>query len=480
MKKTVMYIRQSLDTDKQKNSLEMQRSHCLEYAKQRDWIVDEVYNEGKCSARKTDMKERLQLTRLLNDCKKGTIGRILIFKRDRLARNVEQYLDILNQIRLCKVELHFAADNEPPLFGGVASDLIESLLAGIAEYEGNNIVRRLINSKKTAAGEGRWAAGSYPYAYIKKNEDQPGVLKIDSSKERIVKALYALAKIELCTKKVVDFKAFYETVQKKKLLKQLDEKQVWKILTQPLHKGVMSQTIDGEEYNRAAPDLLIVTVDSWEEVNDALSLMKPPSGVEKKSEEDEVIVPKLVGIAHCASCGEPFVATPKMYKCKTKGCKNSPHIERVDQDVLFTVRNRLLEKGMKEWETVRDQLQKLLVEPFEKKAHSLKHQIECLEQKIMENVKQHVKTSGVIDLNVSFVENYRENIIELDFVESRCFSIKSFVQLLTKEKELDRVKKEGLKPMEINSLLQLVKRVDYAKGIKEVSFICNERKGCLL
>ncbi|MFF2878161.1 recombinase family protein [Gottfriedia sp. NPDC057991] len=479
MKKTVVYIRQSLDTDKQKNSLEMQRSHCLEYAKQRDWIIDEVYNEGKCSARKTEMKERLHLNRLLNDCKNGTIGRILIFKRDRLARNVEQYLDILHQIRSCKVELHFAADNEPPLFDGVVSDLIESLLAGIAEYEGNNIVRRLINSKKTAASQGRWAAGSYPYAYIKKSEDQPGVLAIDSSKVKIVKALYAFAKTELC-KKETDFKTFFESVKKNKVLKELDEKQVWKILSQPLHKGIMSQTIDGQEFNEPASHLRIVNVDSWEEVNAVLALMKPPSGVEKMIEEDEVVVAKLAGVVHCATCREPFTVTPKMYKCKTKGCKNSPHIERVDQEVLVTVRNRLLENGMREWETVRDQLQKMIVSPFEKRANSLRLEIKNLEQNIVENVKYHVKTKGVIALNESFVETYREKMSELDFIESRCYSIKSFVQSLTKEKELERVKKEGLKPMEINYLLQIVKRVEYRKGIKAISYIHNERKGCLL
>ncbi|WP_338368168.1 recombinase family protein, partial [Enterococcus faecium] len=169
----------------------------LEYARTKDWLIHEIYNEGKCSARKTSIDERPELTRLLSDIEKNKIQRVLVFKRDRLARNVQQYIEIYRLLKKYQVELHLTADNEPPSFEGAASEFIEAILAGMSEYEGNNIVNRLKYSKISLIRQGYWQAGSFPYAYrsIKdKNHDlrkEPnGKLEINPERANVVRSLY--------------------------------------------------------------------------------------------------------------------------------------------------------------------------------------------------------------------------------------------------------------------------------------------------
>jgi site-specific DNA recombinase len=149
--KNVIYMRQSLGLDKQKHSLDMQRTTCLEFATEVSTVIDEIYNEGICSAAKTSIEERPVLNKLLKDAEKGMIDKLFIFKRDRLARNIQQYLSIIKQLQKSKVEVFFTADQEPGIFKGPTGEFIEAILAGLAEQEARNIKKRLILSRKQLA-----------------------------------------------------------------------------------------------------------------------------------------------------------------------------------------------------------------------------------------------------------------------------------------------------------------------------------------
>jgi len=351
MKKTIIYLRQSLDTDKQPNSISMQKDMALEYVKRKDWIIHEIYNEGKRSARKTSIEERTVLRRLLSDVKENKISRIIVFKRDRLARNVRQYIEIYRLLKKHNVELHFTADNELPPFDGVASEFIEAIMAGMSEYEGNNIVKRLIYSKIPLMNEGYWQVGGIPFAYesikqngaLDKGKSSGGKLVPIPEKVKLVKALYeSVCSIPHTIIETEDFNTVCKYIKQDKVFHQLSNEQIWKIIVQPLHKGVMIQSLDREEYradNEVTQALRVLENDDiWEKANEIFTKLKVPDYISKQLPQDEKIVidpsPLLEGVLFCGICKKPLLPKKKVYKCENKECGNSPKMKDVEEKVL--------------------------------------------------------------------------------------------------------------------------------------------------
>lgn len=145
MRKTVIYVRRSLNEMKQKTSIPYQINTCRDYAEKHDWIVHEVFNEGEKSARSSELEERNEIWRLMNEIKSGFIERVIVFKRNRISRRADQYMEFVELLRTYKVSMHFAGDNEPQMFDGVVGDFIELLFGAISEYEGNNITHDSFN-----------------------------------------------------------------------------------------------------------------------------------------------------------------------------------------------------------------------------------------------------------------------------------------------------------------------------------------------
>jgi site-specific DNA recombinase len=501
MKKSVIYVRQSLGTDKQPHSIIMQRDMALEYAEKRDWIIHDVYDEGNLSARKTNIEERPELRRLLNDVEAGKIQRILVFKRDRLARKVQQYIEIYRLIRKHDVELHFVADNEPPPFEGAASEFIEAILAGIAEHEANNIVQRLIYSKIPLIQKGLWQVGNPPYAYksikTKKKDgsdeekiikapikDGESNLKFVPEKVETVKALYY--EVYAISPYIVDkqdYNLFCKVLQENEKLASLSPKQIWEIITQTLHIGKMVQKLDGEMYeidNEVTQKNRILPKDKeflWHKANEIIKQMNVPDSYKRvrKEEDDDLPVPKLENVLFCGTCNQPMLAISKVYKCKTKTCKNSPKINTVDDEVLQRVWNDLLQRGDQHWGKVKAILKKKYSEPFKARIKHLNKELLTHEQEIKEHFrKQLVLSQSDNDMYLSHLVNrYKETAKEHEMYESLLFHVGHFINNLDKEKTIGQVTEMRFTEIQKINILSLVEKVYFVKK-KSTKLICYE------
>ncbi len=460
MRKTVIYIRKSLSSEKQKHSLDVQKSICLEYAKNKQWIIQEIYDEGVMSARKTKVEERPVLNRLLNDVKEGKIGRVIVFKRDRLARNVQQYIQVVRVLQKENVEVHFTADNEPPMFTGVASEFIEVILAGIAQHEADNIVRRLIQSKKQVMRDGKWAAGSPPFAYIK--GDEAGKLIIDKSKEPIVKKVYEEFLRVAPSKK--QFGEITKEIRKDPLLEKLTNEQIWKIISQPLHKGLMVQKLDNEPITRENTDLAILKkdeeVDGWEKANKFLATLVPPKSIKVEGSEDEPeieIIPLLPHLIHCDKCNQPLKVIKKVYKCPI--CSKQVKIAKLDEEVIQKVLNHLKRKGAEEWEKVKMYLKNRYTRPFQVMIDDYEYKINELEEEIKMNFKDYIEESTNESKVHSLIKDYQEQSKLLEKIKATHHHVNEYLDNLDKN-TVDSFTVEKLTLLQKQHLIKLVSRVN--------------------
>ena len=78
MEKTVIYVRRSLSEKKQKTSISYQIDTCKEYARKQGWIIHEIFNEGEVSARSSELEERKEIWRLMNEIRSGFIERVIV------------------------------------------------------------------------------------------------------------------------------------------------------------------------------------------------------------------------------------------------------------------------------------------------------------------------------------------------------------------------------------------------------------------
>lgn len=56
--------------------------------------IHEEYTDEYVSSRKVTLLDRPNMARLIQDIKERTIERILVYKRDRLARNLNEHLEL--------------------------------------------------------------------------------------------------------------------------------------------------------------------------------------------------------------------------------------------------------------------------------------------------------------------------------------------------------------------------------------------------
>lgn len=93
----------------------MQRTISEAVAAQRSLLIDEEYIDIAVSARINKISDRPNLARLLTDIKRGNVKTLIAYKRDRLARNVGQHLEIYEILKKYNVQVIFSASNELPL-----------------------------------------------------------------------------------------------------------------------------------------------------------------------------------------------------------------------------------------------------------------------------------------------------------------------------------------------------------------------------
>ena len=100
------YCRVSSDSEDQLHSFAAQIRYYSEYTRKHpEYLLVDIYADEGLTG--TDMKKRDELNRLIRDCKKGKIDRIICKSVSRFARNTEELLITLRMLKELGVSVYF-------------------------------------------------------------------------------------------------------------------------------------------------------------------------------------------------------------------------------------------------------------------------------------------------------------------------------------------------------------------------------------
>ena len=188
--RTAAYIRVSTDRDDQENSFEMQRSYFEKLlSSNKDYENAGIYSDCGISGGST--ARRPGICRLLLDCRKGRIDRIICKSISRFSRNTPEFIQMLSMLRENKVTVFFEKENIDTAH--MINEIVITALSAAAQNESVSISKNLHWSdvRRYRSGEApnkiiygyRWAAGctvmpsGYKYRNIEINPDEAEIVR---------------------------------------------------------------------------------------------------------------------------------------------------------------------------------------------------------------------------------------------------------------------------------------------------------------
>lgn len=156
------YARVSSSSADQRGSFAAQNDYYRNLIRAKEnWTLADIYADEGISG--TSAEKRPDFQRLLADCHRGLIDRIIVKSISRFARNTRECLETIRELRLLGVGVYFEEQNIDT--ATMSGEMLTALFAAIAEEESKSISRntRWGNRKRMAAGT--YLPSSMPYGY---------------------------------------------------------------------------------------------------------------------------------------------------------------------------------------------------------------------------------------------------------------------------------------------------------------------------
>jgi len=133
----------------------------------------------------TRMDKREDFNRMMADCRKGKIDRILVKSVSRFARNTHDCLVALRELMRLGVTVKFEEDNIDT--GMLTNEMLVSISGALAQQESISISQNMKMSYKRRMEKGEFITQSAPFGYRLVNKRE---LEIDPEQAKIVKWIF--------------------------------------------------------------------------------------------------------------------------------------------------------------------------------------------------------------------------------------------------------------------------------------------------
>ena len=334
----IVYCRVSSQEQTQGTSLDGQKEACLEYAKNKDIEIDEVFIEKGESATAAD---RTELIRALDYCRRhrGKLSAFIVWKIDRFARNQIDHFALRAQLMKYGTTLHSVTEpiNDDPI-----GKMTEGVLAAYAQFENDIRKQRCEGGMHRKITEGIWPWHP-PIGYIhsktrkERRKNQPD--EIDPERFYLIqKGLKAFARGEQTVASLT--RAFNKWGLKTRTGKPMFPQLVERILKDKFYAGILISPWNKKEYQGLHQPMI-----SMEEYRQILFF--------KSGRSRNLTAPRLIlnpefplrGFVYCV-CGRKMTASWQTgrngkkhpyYRCYNE--KNCGHynlnVKRVDIEGMF-------------------------------------------------------------------------------------------------------------------------------------------------
>jgi len=178
------YCRVSTDSEEQFESLDTQIKHYESYINANpEWeFAGLYYDEGITGTKK---EKRPELLRMIADCENRKIDLIVTKSISRLARNTTDCLELVRKLLELNVFIYFEKENINT--GSMESELMLSILSGLAESESFSIAENNKWSIKRRFQNGTYVISYPPYGYDNVN----GEMVVNKSQAKIVRLIFS-------------------------------------------------------------------------------------------------------------------------------------------------------------------------------------------------------------------------------------------------------------------------------------------------
>ena len=156
------YCRVSSDSADQLHSYATQIRSYTEYISQQDgWELVDIYaDEGLTGTR---IEQRTEFQRMMADCRRGKIDRILVKSISRFSRNTKDCLTALRELAKLGVTVKFEKENIDT--GTLTSELMVSVSGALAQQESISISQNQRMSYKRRMERGEFITCKAPFGY---------------------------------------------------------------------------------------------------------------------------------------------------------------------------------------------------------------------------------------------------------------------------------------------------------------------------
>ena len=178
------YARVSSASDDQLNSFAAQNKYYTSLISAKDnWSMVDIYADEGITG--TSVEKREDFKRLLADCRRGKIDRILVKSISRFARNTKECLESIRELKLLGVSIYFEKENIDT--ATMSGEMMTALFASFAQAESESISGNMRWSYQKRMQSGAYVPSSVPYGYTMID----GKMEIDVERARIVCEIFA-------------------------------------------------------------------------------------------------------------------------------------------------------------------------------------------------------------------------------------------------------------------------------------------------
>ena len=324
--KAIIYCRVSTkEQSEQGFSLKNQEKECCRFAETNNYEVDRVFIEKGESAKTQNRTELQNLIKYAVENKKS-ITSLIIWKYDRLARNLSDQIELFKNFSSLNIRVLSATENNEENASG---KLMRNIFGSFAQYENDLKSERTIGGMKRAVEEGRWAwRAPIGYKQTRDSLSKPFLVPTDESK-------FIVEAFELAEK------GLYKQTEIVDKLRARGFKRVTKnSLNRILRNGVYAGLIKVPWFPdfKDAIHKPLISKDTYFKVQLILDGKKPTITPRKRNHPDF----PLRNFIRCPDCDTKLTggwSTGRKgvkygyYRCRTKGC--SLNIRKRDLEISF-------------------------------------------------------------------------------------------------------------------------------------------------
>ena len=156
------YIRVSSDSQDQLNSFAAQNQYYSTLISSKEnWTMADIYADRGITG--TSVEKREEFQRLLADCRRGLIDRVLCKSISRFARNTTECLEAIRELKTLGIGISF--EKEGIDTSKVSGEMLTAIFAALAQAESESISRNGTLGVQMRMKSGTFNTCKYPFGY---------------------------------------------------------------------------------------------------------------------------------------------------------------------------------------------------------------------------------------------------------------------------------------------------------------------------